>query len=254
MIRYVIIEDEMPAKDRLERMVKAIDGSFELIAHHVSVSSAVKWFRENPAPDVIFMDIQLSDGDSFEIFHHVQIGCPVVFITAYDQYAIRAFKVNSIDYLLKPVKKDELAAAITKFKDGARNEGKENLATLLASINAEQKRYRSRLLVRFGDTLKTIETGEVAYFFTRNRTNQLCLTDGTEYPIDQNLEVLEKELDPTVFYRVNRQFIVNIKAISKMVSYSKSRVKLELKPEPEEEVIVSTDRSPDFKKWLSGEL
>lgn len=253
MIRYVIIEDEMPAMERLQKLVSAIDVSFELAAHHVSVASSVKYLRDNPAPDLIFMDIQLSDGDSFEIFKHVKIECPVIFITAFDQYAIQAFKVNSIDYLLKPVKQAELAAAINKFMEGRSADVGTNLEKLLAAVSAEHHRFRNRLLIRFGDTLKTIETGQVAYFFTRNRVNQLCLNDGTEYPIDQNLEELEKELDPAIFYRVNRQFIVNIGAISKMVTYSKSRVKLELMPRPEEEVIVSTDRSPDFKKWLGGE-
>lgn len=253
MIRYVIIEDEMPAMERLQKLVSAIDVSFELAAHHVSVASSVKYLRDNPAPDLIFMDIQLSDGDSFEIFKHVKIECPVIFITAFDQYAIQAFKVNSIDYLLKPVKQAELAAAINKFMEGRSADVGTNLEKLLAAVSAEHHRFRNRLLIRFGDTLKTIETGQVAYFFTRNRVNQLCLNDGTEYPIDQNLEELEKELDPAIFYRVNRQFIVNIGAISKMVTYSKSRVKLELMPQPEEEVIVSTDRSPDFKKWLGGE-
>ncbi len=254
MIRYVIIEDEAPARERLERLIGSINDDFELIAHHVSVASAVDWFRSNPFPDIVFMDIQLSDGDSFEIFNHVKIDCPVVFITAYDQYAIQAFKVNSIDYLLKPVKKDELAAALGKFLDtGKRNED-QDIKALLASVSVGKSSYRSRLLVRFGETLKTIQVEEVAYFFTRNRSNQLCLKDGTEYPIDQNLEELEKELNPALFYRVNRQFIVNINAISKMVTYSKSRVKLELLPVTEEDVIVSTDRSPDFKKWLSGEL
>ena len=253
MLRTVLIEHEMPAGERLQKLVSAIDGSFELAAHHVSVASSVRWLQDNPAPDLIFMDIQLSDGDSFEIFKHVKIECPVIFITAFDQYAIQAFKVNSIDYLLKPVKHAELAAAIKKFMDGRSSGGGTNLEKLLAAVSAEQHRYRNRLLIRFGDTLKTIETGQVAYFFTRNRTNQLCMSDGTEYPVDQNLEELEKELDPSVFYRVNRQFIVNIGAISRMVTYSKSRVKLELMPQPEEEVIVSTDRSPDFKKWLGGE-
>jgi DNA-binding LytR/AlgR family response regulator len=199
------------------------------------------------------MDIQLADGDSFEIFNSVSIKSHVIFITAFDKYAIKAFKVNSVDYLLKPVKPEELESAINKFKSLSAKQDQQvyDLSKLIGNIRSEKK-YQKRLLIKFGDTFKAIEIKDVAYFFTKNRATYLCTYDNVKYPIDETLDHLVEMLNPSDFHRINRQFIVCINSINKMVSYSKSRVKLELNPPTEDEIIVATDRSPDFKLWLKG--
>ncbi|OQA09501.1 MAG: Sensory transduction protein LytR [Bacteroidetes bacterium ADurb.Bin397] len=251
-MKYLIIEDEDPAAARLEKLITATAPDFSLQHHIVSIRSAVKWLQENEHPDLIFMDIQLADGISFEIFNQVAVKCPVIFTTAYDQYAIQAFKVNSIDYLLKPVKNEELDAAISKFrKTKASSEDPIPYEKLLGLLKVKPELHK-RLLIRFGDTIKAVEVSDVAYFYTENKINYLCTFDKKTYPLDFNLDQLETMIDPEHFFRINRQFIVNLKAISKMVSYSKSRVKLELQPHTDIETVVSTERSPNFKNWLTG--
>ena len=251
-MKYLIVEDEDPAAARLEKLITAIAPDFSLLNHIVSIRSAVKWLQENEHPDLIFMDIQLADGISFEIFNQLTVKCPVIFTTAFDQYAIQAFKVNSIDYLLKPVKSDELETAIAKFrKSKASNEDQIPYEKLLGLLKGKPDLHK-RLLIRFGDTIKAIEVADVAFFYTENKINYLNTFDNKSYPIDFNLDQLETMIDKDQFFRINRQFIVNIKAISRMVSYSKSRVKLELLPHTDIETVVSTDRSPNFKNWLTG--
>ncbi len=253
-MKYLIIEDEDPAADRLEKMVGDVIPGAQCLAKIVSVKSAIKWFGVNEKPDLVFMDIQLGDGDSFEIFGSVKIECPVIFVTAYDQYALKAFKVNSVDYLLKPVKKEELSAALLKYsKTGSGDvKGEDVDYVKLVSILRSSSEYQKRLLIRFGDTFKAIDVSEIAFFYIRDRTNYLCTFEGTEYPVDQNLDQLDSLLDPTQFFRINRQYIINIKSIFRMVSYPKSRVKLELKPPVKDDIIVSSERSPAFKSWLEG--
>ncbi len=252
-MNYVIIEDEDPAALRLEKMIRDIEPDSVLVEHLVSVKSAINFLKKNAHPDLIFLDIRLGDGVSFDIFEVVKPDCPVIFTTAYDQFAIQAFKVNSIDYLLKPVKKEELAVALSKFKSITEktNQMPVNYDKLLALIKGNQEQQK-RLLIRFGDTIKAIEIIDVAYFYTENKINYLCTFDSKIYPVDQNLDQIESITDHAVFFRINRQFIVNIKAISKMISYSKSRVKLLLIPITSIETIVSTERSPNFKTWLTG--
>jgi len=213
----------------------------------------VKWLKDNPAPDLIFMDIHLSDGDSFEIFKEQEVKSPVVFVTAYDQYALDAFKVNSIDYLLKPVKKEDLSRAIEKYKQrGSSN--MQQMMDLLKQMNIapSKKETQKRIVIRYGDTIKMVEIADVAYFYTEDKINFLCTKDNVRYPIDQNLDELESMVDGDVFFRINRQYIVNINAIEKMLAWSKSRVKVILKPTCDNETIVSTERSPHFKEWLTG--
>ncbi len=249
-MKYIIIEDEDPAAARLEKMIREIDGDAELVVHLVSISSSVEYLKKNPHPDLLFMDIQLADGNSFEIFDSVMPQCPVIFTTAYDQFAIQAFKVNSIDYLLKPVKKDELASAISKYRERT---SKDSVSIeKLVSMIRNQSEAQKRLLIRFGDTIKAVEIKDVAYFYTENKIHYLCTFDKKIYPVDQNLDQIESIMDSKVFFRINRQFIVNVHAINRMVSYSKSRVKLELVPPSEIETVVSTERSPHFKIWLTG--
>ena len=252
-MKYLIIEDEDPAANRLEKMIATIVPDSFKIAQIVSVKSTVEWLQNNTHPDLIFMDIKLADGNSFEIFKLVKPKCPVIFTTAYDQYAIAAFKVNSIDYLLKPIKAEELKSAIEKFSElqNSDNHIQVDYKKLIEMINKKSD-FQKRIIIRFGDIIKAIEINDVAYFYTENKINYLRIFSGQSYPIDQNLDQVEAMLDPRIFFRINRQFIVNIKAIGKMVSYSKSRVKLELQPPSEAETIVSTDRSPNFKSWIIG--
>ncbi len=252
----LIIEDEEPAYRRLHKMMKELEPGHTLLNQIVSVSSAVKWFKDNEHPDLIISDIQLSDGVSFEIFKQVDIKCPVIFTTAYDQYAIEAFKVNSIDYLLKPVKKDELEKAVTKFKTltPATAAPAIDINKLLQSLQpAAGNEYKKRFVVRYGEHIKTIDIEEVVYFYTEDKATFLCTKDARRFVVDFNLDTLDSILDPKVFFRINRQFIISIHSIAEMFAYSKSRVLIKLNPAAKHETIVSTERSADFKHWLGDE-
>jgi two-component system, LytTR family, response regulator LytT len=252
----LIIEDEEPAFRRLQKMLKELEPDHTLLDQIVSVSSAVKWFKENDAPDLIISDIQLSDGISFEIFKQVDIKCPVIFTTAYDQYAIEAFKVNSIDYLLKPVKKEELEKAVTKFKNltpAAAPAPAIDINKLLQSLQPAGTDYKKRFVVRYGEHIKTIDIEEVVYFYTEDKATFLCTKDARRFVVDFNMDSLDSMLDPKVFFRINRQYIISIHSIAEMFAYSKSRVLIKLNPPAKHETIVSTERSADFKLWLGDE-
>ncbi len=252
-MNILLLEDEEPAAKRLEKMLKEIEPDAVIPENIVSVSSGIRWLQQNPLPDLIISDIQLADGLSFEIFKTVKTLCPVIFITAYDQYAIEAFKVNSIDYLLKPVKKDDLAAAIEKHKKLSQQKQTalpdiSKLIEVLAS--GEQSKYKKRFAVKYGEHLKTISIDEAAYFYTEDKINFITTKENRRYTIDNNLDALETMLDPNIFFRINRQYIISIQAIAEMFSYSKSRVLIKLNPPAKHETIVSTERSGDFKLWL----
>lgn len=251
----LIIEDEEPAYKRLHKMLKDIEPNHVLLNQIVSVSSAVKWFKEHDAPDLIISDIQLSDGISFEIFKQIDIKCPVIFTTAYDQYAIEAFKVNSIDYLLKPVKKEELEKAVTKFKalTPATAAPAIDINKLLQSLQPAGTDYKKRFVVRYGEHIKTIDIEEVVYFYTEDKATFLCTKDARRFVVDFNLDTLDSMLDPKIFFRINRQYIISIHSIAEMFAYSKSRVLIKLNPPSKHETIVSTERSADFKHWLGDE-
>lgn len=250
-MNVLIIEDETLAAERLGKMVKEIEPATVIPAVLVSITSAVEWLKANPAPDLILLDIHLADGLSFEIFRLVEVASPVIFTTAYDEHALEAFRVNSIDYLLKPVKKEELARAFSKLKHiSAINT--EKLELMMQKVNAAPKEYRRRIVIRYGDTIKMIEMKDVAYFYTKDKINYLCTHADLRYPIDHNLDELEQLTDPREFFRINRQFIINIHAIEKMIAWAKSRVKIVLRPPTSEDTIVSTERSPHFKEWLNG--
>lgn len=251
MLTILIIEDEEPAAKRLFKMIKEIEPDVELADTIASVSAAIKWFNENNTPDLIFSDIQLGDGTSFEIFKQVNILCPVIFITAYDQYAIEAFKVNSIDYLLKPLKKDELLIAINKFKQHRPSQSPSfDINKFLESYKNQNQAYKTRFIVRYGEHIKTINTDEIAYFYTEDKVNFMTIKEGKRFAIDFNLDNLEALLDPKIFFRINRQFIVSIGSITEMFAYTKGRVLIKLKPAAKQDTIVSTERSADFKIWL----
>lgn len=250
-MKILIVEDEIPAAERLKKLLQEIEPSVQIVDLVVSVKSALRWFNENPAPDLVLMDIHLADGDSFEIFRQTDVKAPVIFITAYDQHALEAFKVNSIGYLLKPLKRDELKAALDKYHE-LRSLGNEQVKALINQLNPVKKEYQKRIIIRYGDTIKMVDVNEVAYFYTEDKITYLCTRDNLRYPIDDNLDEVENISDPKQFFRINRQYIINILAIDKMLAWSKSRVKVVLKPATTEETIVSTERSPHFKEWLTG--
>lgn len=254
MINILIIEDEEPAANRLKKMLAELEPEINVLENIVSVSSAITWFKENQMPDLIFSDIQLSDGISFEIFKNVEVQCPVIFITAFDEYAIEAFKVNSIDYLLKPVKKEDLQVALEKYKKlNVKVSPALDINKVLETFNTPKNGHKTRFIVRYGEHIKTIKIEEVAYFYTEDKINFLNTNEGRRYTIDYNLDNLDHMLDPKTFFRINRQFIISIHAISEMFTYSKSRVLIKLNPPCKHETIVSTERSGDFKLWLGDE-
>ena len=252
-MKILLIEDEDPAAKRLQKMLKEIEPDAEVSDNIVSIASAVKWFKENQLPDLIISDIQLSDGLSFEIFKAVEILCPIIFTTAYDQYAIEAFKVNSIDYLLKPIKKEGLGNAITKYKKTKPAAPSIDINQLLKTFNNPAAAYKQRFAVRYGEHIKTITIKEVAFFYTEDKVNFLTTREGRRFTIDFNLDTLESMLDPKTFFRINRQYIISIQSIAEMFAYSKSRVLIKLNPPAKHETIVSTERSADFKLWLGDE-
>ncbi len=254
-MKILLIEDEDPAAKRLQKLLKEIEPTATILDSIVSVSSAIKWFQENEAPDLVISDIQLSDGLSFEIFKNTDIRCTVIFTTAFDQYAIDAFKVNSIDYLLKPIKKEELTAAINKYKQLKNNVQTTalDINKLLQSFTPTAANYKTRFIVRYGEHIKTINIQDVAYFYTEDKINFLTTKEGRRYTIDFNLDTLETMLDPKIFFRINRQYIIGIHSITEMFAYSKSRVLVKLNPPTKQETVVSTERSGDFKLWLDDQ-
>jgi two-component system LytT family response regulator len=254
-MKILIIEDENAAARRLEKLLAEVAPESVVVQRLDSVESSVLWLQSNPAPDLILLDIHLADGSSFEIFEHVAVTCPIIFITAYDEYALQAFKVNAVDYLLKPIKVNELSAALDKYK----RVFKPVAADYGALLDTLRKRetaphYLRRMLIRFGNSIKLADMADAAYFYTKDKITFLVLrSTGKRFPIDHPLDKLEGLLDPTHFFRINRQFIINIAAIREMHPYSKSRVKVELDPPTDLETIVSAERSAEFKKWLVGE-
>jgi two-component system response regulator LytT len=251
MIRVLIVEDEDSAAERLIKMLAALEREVIVSRRCESISQTVAWLQQDLPVDLILMDIQLADGPSFEIFSRTEVKAPVIFITAYDEYAIQAFKVNSIDYLLKPLKAPELEAAIAKFEKNSRP-ASPDLSAILQLVNADRRQYQKRFVVKSGQMIKAVDTAHIAYFYTKDRLVLMTTADDKRYTTDHKLDELEDLLDPAVFFRVNRQLIVNINAIDKMFTYTKSRVKIMLNPQLDIEVIVSSERSAEFKTWLAG--
>jgi DNA-binding LytR/AlgR family response regulator len=253
MNNVLIIEDEEAAARRLSKMIHDILPNANIHPPIVSITSAITWLQNNPSPDAIFLDVHLADGQSFEIFKQVKVTCPIIFTTAYDQYALEAFKVNSIDYLLKPIKKEELQRSNDKFRQ-LTTPSQQNLSIekLLATLQQTKPEYKQRFAVKYGEHIQTIETPDVAYFYTENKVNFLVTKQNRRYAIDNNLDQLETVLDPQKFFRINRQFIIGFHSITEMLTYSKSRVLVKLNPATKLETIVSAERSGAFKAWLDG--
>lgn len=246
----LILEDEQRAADRLAKMVGEILPEAKLPDPLEGVRESLEWLAAHPAPEVILMDIELADGKSFEIFEQHKVTSMVIFCTAFDQYALEAFKHHGIAYLLKPIKKNELEEALDH---ALRQKGPElNYDLLAEALSKRDPRYQKRLLVKLGQRYKAISTDGIAYAFTEDKTVMVMTAEGKEIPVDQSLEQLEQILDPKRFFRINRKIIVGIDAIDNMYAWSRSRVKLELKPAKDMEAVVATDRAGNFKNWLEG--
>lgn len=250
-MKVIIIEDEKPSARRLQRMLSNLEVEAAIMLH--SVEESIEWFKNNEHPDLIFLDIQLSDGLSFEIFEAIDIKSAVIFTTAYDEYALQAFKLNSIDYLLKPIDDDDLEGAVKKYKERLPQQQSvtldfNDIKNLL--VNPIERVYKKRFSIKVGQHLKLINIDEIECFYSENKGTYLHTSEGRNYLIDTTLEHLEEELDPNTFFRINRRFYVNINAIKDMVSYTNSRLQIKLASYNEQEVIVARERVKSFKDWL----
>ncbi len=251
-MKTIIIEDEQLAARRLENMVKIIDPTIEIVAKLESVKESVEWFKNNEQPDLIFLDIHLEDGLSFSIFDQVKVNVPIIFTTAFDEYAIKAFKLKSIDYLLKPIIQNDLEKAISKFRDWGGKKQLVDIQELFSLMKGSEKSYRERFSVVVGQKLKSIDVKDIAYFFSNSGITFVAMQQKGQYSLDISLDNLMAELDPLKFFRVNRQYIVSLQSIVNIHIFPKSRLKLELNPPVPEGVFVSLDKVVDFKKWVDG--
>ena len=251
-MNIIIIEDEKPSARRLQRMLAELDMEAQTLLH--SVEESIEWFQNNPHPDLIFLDIQLSDGLSFEIFDAINIKSAVIFTTAYDEYALQAFKLNSIDYLLKPIDEDELKRAVSEYHERVPQNRSvtldfNDIKKLL--VNPIEREYKKRFSVKVGQHLKLINIDEIECFYSENKGTYAFTSDGRNYLLDTTLEQLEDELEPHKFFRISRKFFVNINSIKDMVSYTNSRLQIKLNTYKEQDVIVARERVKEFKNWLT---
>jgi len=251
-MNIIIIEDEKPSARRLQRMLTELQMEAEVMLH--SVEESIEWFQNNEHPDLIFLDIQLSDGLSFEIFETIDINSAVIFTTAYDEYALQAFKLNSIDYLLKPIDDDDLERAVSKYKERAPKQQSvtldfNDIKKLL--VNPIEREYKKRFSVKVGQHLKLITIDDIECFYSENKGTYAFTSQGRNYLLDTTLEQLENELEPHKFFRINRKFYVNVNAINDMVSYTNSRLQIKLNTYQEQDIIVARERVKDFKDWLA---
>ncbi|HYG39622.1 MAG TPA: LytTR family DNA-binding domain-containing protein [Cytophagales bacterium] len=250
----LIIEDEAPAARRLKKLIEEVEPEITILGIIESVEAAVRWISSNPSPDVYFMDIQLADGVSFEIFQKVKVNAPIIFTTAFDEYALKAFKVNSIDYLLKPVQAHELSQSILKYQElvgtSKSMDRGEALQKLLEDYKINKKEYKTRFLVKLGERLIPIDTSDIIYFKSEDKLTFIFSKNGNKNLIEHTLDNLEKMLDPVHFFRLNRQYIAHISSIDTIHNYFNGKLKLFLKNKTKEEVIISRDKAPLFKEWL----
>lgn len=253
-MKILIVEDEPLAAAQLAANIAVLKPGAQILAVCDTVKSAVNWLKNNPAPDLSFFDIQLGDGLSFEIFEKVDFHQPVVFITAFNQYAIQAFKVNSIDYLLKPIDKNDLDRALTKFENLTQPSisviNPQIIENIIASL--KEKKYKERFLVKVGTHLRVAETRDILYFYSLQKGTYLKLNDGKDYLLDNTLEQVEELIDPSVFFRINRKYIVSLKCITDVISFSNSRLKLKVQNPVDDEFLVAREKVKDFKAWLEG--
>ncbi len=251
-MNVLIVEDEEEAAKRLRRLLSNALPTAFIHGPVESIDEAVKWLNAHPTPDLIFLDIHLSDGLSFTIFEKVQSAAAVIFTTAYDQYALQAFKLNSIDYLLKPIEEEVLNTAIEKFRSRMLKSPAEQLGSEWHRVVSEdyKARYKTRFVTRIGDRIIAIETANVLFAFSEEKATYLCTAEGKNHLVDFSLEQLEAMLDPALFFRLNRKYLARYEAIDKMVSYSNSRMKIELHQCSDTDIVLSRERTRDFKEWL----
>lgn len=251
-MNVLIIEDEKPSARRLNRMLAELDVTVNEMLH--SVEEAITWFTQNEHPDLIFLDIQLSDGLSFEIFDEVEVKSAIIFTTAFDEYALQAFKLNSVDYLLKPIDDEDLEKAVLKYKE--RIPKQQNVALnfedikKLLGVTPIEREYKTRFTTKIGQHLKMISVDEIECFYSENKGTYAATKEGRNYLLDTTLEHLEDELEPKTFFRVSRKYFININAIKDIVSYTNSRLQIKLNNWSEQEIIVSRERVKDFKTWI----
>ncbi|KAA5535166.1 response regulator transcription factor [Taibaiella lutea] len=252
-MKVIIIEDELPAYKRLSKLLQEVTrDKIEILTHLDSIEASLIWLQNNPTPHVVFLDIHLADGSAFDLLKKVKPDCPIIFTTAYDQYALEAFKTDGLDYLLKPIKKEDLLLALQKRNRFTKLFSQKETTEETPKVNTQT--LKKRFIVRFGEHIKTLDVEEIAYCFSSHKATCACTFAGQVYPIDYNLDALEQMLNPMDYFRVNRQFITHIRAIKEMKTYSKGRVFLALQPAIDESLIVSSEKSAKFKKWLGGEL
>ncbi|NTW32457.1 MAG: response regulator transcription factor [Bacteroidetes bacterium] len=253
-MNVLIIEDESLAANRLEKLIKKYDNKISVLAKLVSVKETLKWFENNSAPDLIFMDIKLEDGSCFKIFESIKIKAPVIFTTAFQDYMINAFKVNSIDYLLKPINFEELSQSISKFKELQIHYNSQvgELKKLMEILRPSEVAYKNHFLLTIGHKVKTFGIEEIAYFYFDEKTTFIVSEDNQRYPIDYSLDRLTECLNPSLFFRINRQFIIKMSSIENISIHPKSRFLLTLKPKIDKDVIVSGYRYAAFKNWLDS--
>jgi DNA-binding LytR/AlgR family response regulator len=250
-MKALIVEDELLAAKKLERILLEIDPNISVVETTDSVKNTAKWLANNEAPDLIFMDIQLGDGVCFEVFEIVDVKCPIIVITAFNEYAQEAFKVNSIDYLLKPVSKEEVASALDKYHTRkAQFDMTESASRMSKAKEMLETGYKSRFMVKIGSHIVSIPVDEIAYFFSRDKATFFKTNEGRSYLTDYSLEQVEEMTDSGVFFRVNRKYLVAFQSISDIITFSNSRFKIMVSHMEEPDILVSRHRVGDFKKWL----
>jgi DNA-binding LytR/AlgR family response regulator len=250
-MNVIIIEDEPQAAKRLETLLSEVVPEARVLARIDSVKKAVAFFSAGVVPDLALMDIQLSDGISFDIFNQCQVRCPIIFTTAYDEYALKAFKVNSIDYILKPVDKEEFVQAIAKFRaSNGKPTDQGVLENIQEVVRMLTKKYKTRFVIKVGEHLRTIEVNNVLYFYSQEKTTFCCTDDGRKHILDYTLEDLEEMVDPVVFFRINRKYLVSASSFTDIIHYTNSRLKLVLKGSSDNDVVVAREKVQEFKTWL----
>ncbi len=252
-MNVLIVEDEPLAVQKLSKLLLEVAPELRISGITDGIESTVEWLQANPNPDLILMDIELCDGQSFEIFNQMEVKSPVIFTTSYDEYAIQAFRVNSVDYLLKPIKKEELERALRKYEQiNSAQTQTIDISKLVSELQRHNqlREYRSRFLVKLGQRLIPIEITDISYFYTEEGITFLMTRDRVKHLIDYTLDELEQQLDPKYYFRINRQYILGIKSVVQIHNYFNGKLKLDLKPSVEKEVTVSRERVGDFKEWM----
>lgn len=250
-MNLLIIEDEIHNANRLQAMIKELNPDISVVGILESVADSIEWFSQNPQPDLILMDVRLADGLCFEIFPACNITTPVIFTTAYDEYAIRAFKVNSIDYLLKPIHKQELAAALAKHKQlTGQQQADPIISDLIEIIKKQDPVYRSRFLIQVNDGYKTVVVKDIDYIYSEFKITHLVLNQGQEHAVPYTMDEMEEQLDPTLFFRANRQHIISINSIRDIHNFFNGKLKVILHKYPTAEIFISREKAAAFKQWL----